>query len=135
MIGKAVKSIAIALVAGTIGGEVFDEFDDDIAKAAVCKLDDTAEGAGKMVDPNKLNHLFGKAEHNFDGLLKSFGGNQSQAYNVIQTAAQNYVTQNSITGVINASNQIIVNVAGYNVTVRGVVVDGVLKMGTSFIQP
>jgi hypothetical protein len=100
----------------------------------LCPFDSTSEGAGK-VDPNKLNHLFGKAEHNFDALLKSFGGNQSKAYTAIENAAQSYVTKNNITGVINATNQITVKVSGYNVTVRGNVVDGVLKLGTAFIKP
>ena len=86
------------------------------------------------VDSNKLNHVFGKPGHGLGGLLKTFGGNQSQAYNAIQSAGQNYVNTNKITGIINASNEITLNVSGYNVTMRGIVQNGTFKLGTAFIK-
>jgi RHS repeat-associated protein len=92
----------------------------------------TNKGLDK-VDPNKLNHLFGKGEHNFNSLLRSFEGDQAKAYHAIQNAAQNYVVRHNVTGIINASNQITVNVSGHNVVVRGAVIDGTMRIGTAFI--
>ena len=87
-----------------------------------------------QIDPNKLNHIFGKPEHNFNNFLREFGGNQTRAYNAIYEAAQNYVTQNKITGIINKANEITVTVCGYDVTFRGNVIDGILNLGTTFIK-
>ena len=86
------------------------------------------------VDPNKLHHVFGKQMHNLSGFLQSFNGNIINAYNTVYGAAQAYVTQHNITGIVGASNQITIVVNGFNITFRGSVVDGILRLGTFFIQ-
>ena len=82
---------------------------------------------------NDYNHIFGNLEHNLGPFLSYYNGNQAAAYAAVQTAAQIYVTNNGITGIINRYNQITVNVSGYPITVRGNVINGTLHIGTFFI--
>jgi len=82
---------------------------------------------------NDIHHLFNKPGHNLDRLLRDFNGDKLRAHNAILDAAQRHVTQNNLTGVIDVSRQITVNVAGHNVVVRGAVIDGIFKIGTAFI--
>ena len=53
-----------------------------------------------------------------------------QAYNAVQQAGQNYVNVNNVTGLV---DNVVMNVNGFDITVRGVVVDGVFKIRTFFI--
>ena len=89
-----------------------------------------AEGTGKTIDPNKLNHIFGKEAHNLDTLLSKFGRDQVKAYNALKKATQQYASSNKITGTF---KDIVVNVNGVDVTVRGTVINGQVKIGTAFI--
>lgn len=124
-IGKqAVKSGLKAI--GSLTKKVTSSF-----KEFIKSLDDIIKkGAGKSVDPNKLNHIFGKSEHNLGGLLKKYGGDQTKAFNALESATQKYVNTNNVTGNF---KDIVVNVNGVNVTVRGTVIDGQVKIGTAFI--
>ena len=61
-------------------------------------------------------------------LVNQFGS-QRAAYNAVQAATTAAVRQQSINGFF----QIVVNVAGRMVTVRGVVMSGVARVGTAFI--
>jgi RHS repeat-associated protein len=81
------------------------------------------------VDPNKLNHIFGKQQHGLGNFLKQFGGDQTKAFNAIQQAIQQHVTSKGITGVFEQ----VVNVGGTSIIVRGNVIDGIVKIGTAFI--
>jgi RHS repeat-associated protein len=76
---------------------------------------------------NKLIHIFGKAAHNLGPLVASYGS-EAAAYSALETAVIKAVTSQGITGVY----QIVVTVGGLNVTVRGAVVNGVVKIGTAF---
>ena len=82
---------------------------------------------------NDYNHIFGNPEHNLDGFVGYYGGDQAAAYAAVSVAAQAYVTSHQITGIINAFNQITVNVSGFNITVRGNVINGRFHIGTFFI--
>ncbi|MCI0184650.1 hypothetical protein MM817_02947 [Acidibacillus sp. S0AB] len=42
-------------------------------------------------DSNKLNHIFGKSEHNLEEFLQGYEGNQVRAYNALENATQEYV--------------------------------------------
>ena len=88
------------------------------------------DGENDDIDPNKLNHIFGKSEHNLGDFLNSYNGNQTDAFKALLKATQNYVQSNNITGTF---KDIVVNVNGFDITVRGAVVDGVIKIGTAFI--
>lgn len=79
-----------------------------------------------------MKHVFDNPthDHKLDSYLKSYNGNQTQAYNAVQQAGQNYVNSNNITGIV---KDIVINVNGYDITVRGMVVDGIFRIGTFFI--
>ena len=64
--------------------------------------------------------------------LNSYGGNQAAAYGAVLSAGQSYVTVARISGVINAYNQITVSVNGFNITIRGNVINGCLHIGTFY---
>lgn len=83
------------------------------------------------VDPNKLHHVFDNAGHNLDDFLNGFGGNQETAFEAVKNATQTVIdAAGQTSGLI---DDIIVNVGGTNVTVRGVVIDGIVRVGTFFI--
>ncbi len=86
---------------------------------------------GQTTDANKLKHIFGQERHKLKGLLDSFSGNQMNAYSAVEQAAQEYATMNNLTSVL---NEFSVVVSGYEITVRGIVIDGILKIGTFFIK-
>ena len=81
------------------------------------------------VDPNKLEHIFGQTRHNLD-VLVSFYGSETTAYNAVYDAFSS-VAPNYSNAQLNRGIQIMVN--GFNITVRGNMVDGVPKIGTFFI--
>ena len=72
--------------------------------------------------------------YNLAPFLNSYGGNQAAAYGAVLSAGQSYVTAACISGVINAYNQITVSVNGFNITIRGNVINGRLHIGTFFIK-
>jgi len=76
---------------------------------------------------NKINHIFGKAKHNLGGLIQQYGSPAS-AYAALEKATATQVGAKGLTGEFEE----IVNVGGTNVTVRGAVVNGVVKIGTAF---
>jgi RHS repeat-associated protein len=76
---------------------------------------------------NKINHIFGNAEHNLDSVAQASGG-ESKAYQALQQA-----TTEATKG-MSGQFETTVQVAGQNVVVRGVVMNGVAKIGTAFIQ-
>ncbi len=82
---------------------------------------------------NDYHHYFDNPQHNLGPFLASYGGNQSAAYGAVLSAGQAYVATAGISGIINASNQITVSVNGYNITIRGNVINGTLHIGTFFI--
>jgi len=84
---------------------------------------------GSPNDPNKLKHIFDNPGHNLDGYLQKFGGNQDKAFNALQKATEIVTSSGKITSVFEQ----IVKVNGFDITVRGNVVDVVVKIGTAFI--
>jgi hypothetical protein len=78
-------------------------------------------------DANKLNHIFGNARHGLDGVVNNLGSQQA-AMNALQQATEAAVQQQGLTGVFETT----VQVAGETVTVRGNVVNGVVRIGTAF---
>jgi hypothetical protein len=80
------------------------------------------------VDVNKVNHIFGKPEHNLDGIVRHFGSREA-AYAAVRNATESTVRARGITGLFETT----VDVAGAQVTVRGKVVNGAVKIGTAFI--
>lgn len=81
----------------------------------------------RAVDPNKLHDIFGQAKHNLDDVVKAAGSREA-AFDALQKGAQSAVDAGKLTGRF----EIIVNVSGFDVTVRGAVVDGTARVGTAF---
>jgi len=63
--------------------------------------------------------------HSYQNLVET-----SEAYIALEKVTQQYVNSNKITGTF---KDIIVNVNGVDVTVRGTVINGQVKIGTAFI--
>jgi hypothetical protein len=79
------------------------------------------------VDPNKLNHIFGKPQHKLDDFVKEFD-DQADAFRAIQDAAKS-----ARKGCGPGTFEIQVTIKGYTVTVRGnVTADGTVHIGTAF---
>ena len=59
-----------------------------------------------------------------------FNGDRLKAYKAIWQSIQNYVLENSMDGIFEQ----IISVKGISITVRGKVIDGVVKIGTAFVK-
>ena len=81
-----------------------------------------------LEDANKLNHIFGNPQHNLDVIVGQFGS-QRAALGALQNATSTAVQSQGIIGVFETS----VEVGGVQVTVRGAVVQGQVRIGTAFI--
>ncbi len=80
-----------------------------------------------MKKPAKYDHIFEKARHNLDQLIKTVGGESNLAREV----------SSALSGKVHFNEQftdIIVHIAGYEVYTRGRVMDGALKLGTIFVK-
>ncbi len=75
-------------------------------------------------DPNKVNHIFGDAGHNLDGLVNQLG--EEGTMRAVLNGLNGNLPSN---GVFEANS--VVN--GINVTVRGNVIDGAIRIGTMFV--
>ena len=111
-----------------------DECDEDGDGIPDDEEDDGTMGGLPSINVNTLHHIFDKPEHNLSDFLASYNGNQTKAFNAVYSVAQTYVTNNGITGVINKTNEITVNVNNYPITFRGYVSDGILSIATFFIK-
>ena len=78
---------------------------------------------------NTLHHIFGKAQHNLGGYLTSFGGNQASAFAALESATARALGANAAAGTF----ETVVVVNGFQITVRGAIVNGVVRIGTAFI--
>ena len=76
---------------------------------------------------NRINHIFGKTAHNLTGLVQQYGS-PAAAYAALERATTAQVVAKGISGQFEE----VVNVGGMNVTVRGAVVNGVVKIATAF---
>jgi filamentous hemagglutinin family protein len=94
---------------------------------------DFMQGAGRFGDDaidltNKFNHIFGNPIHKLDNLVSKFDGNQLNAFNAIKDSLQKEANFNKISGTFEKT----VIIRGEPITVRGKVVDGLVRIGTAF---
>jgi hypothetical protein len=124
-IGTALGTVGILAVPGV--GEAGDAIEavDGVAEAG--EAAEAAESVSAIGNANKLEHIFGNAEHSLDSLVSEFGSREA-AGNAIQQAAEGAVRQQGLTGVFETS----VKVGNQSITVRGIVIDGAVKIGTAF---
>jgi len=85
---------------------------------------------GTVLSANRLIHIFGQARHRLTPLLNFFGGNQTAAFNAVQSATVSALTR---AGITSGTFEVVVAVGGMNVTVRGIVENGIVKIGTFFM--
>ena len=123
--------------AGEIVEQIIKEGGEELSQKGV---KEGAEQLGKKaVSPNRLNHVFGKAEHNLDDFVKSFGGDQNKAFDAVQEAANKALKDGALTpnskGILpsgDAGN--IIEVAGQQIRlIGGRIKDGVVDL-SSFSQ-
>ena len=86
---------------------------------------------------NTLNHIFGKPEHNFSSFLLKFGGDQNKALDTIYNTAMDMLNksgfqENQIFDSV--KNPIVIKIGDYTIKVGGKIIDGVLKIGTAYIE-
>ena len=82
---------------------------------------------GSPIDPNKIAHVFHKAEHRLAPLVAKFGS-EERAYRALLRATEKAVKAGKLGGQFKVD----VTVRGLSVTVRGRVVDGVVRIGTAY---
>ncbi|UNK44215.1 hypothetical protein MNO14_14420 [Luteimonas sp. S4-F44] len=78
---------------------------------------------------NKIHHIFSQSRHNLGGLARSLGG-EVKAFRAIESATVKSVDVSKA-----GRFETIVKVGSEQVTVRGNVIDGQVKIGTAFIKP
>ena len=75
----------------------------------------------------RIHHIFGKAAHNLESLVQQYGS-RTAAHGALERATVEHVAARGLSGQF----QEVVKVGGVDVTVRGAVVNGVVKIGTAF---
>ncbi len=125
--GAALAAAIIALIATDGASFAIDAEIAEVEAEAAASAE--ADASASAINPNDLSHVFDNPAHNLDNIVNQYGS-QENAYNAIQEATQQVVNE---TGTTNYVDGIVVNVGGQNVTVRGVVVDGVARIGTAYI--
>ena len=84
---------------------------------------------GGVARANKIKHIFGQVRHNLGDLSKAMGGDV-KAFRAIEKATKRAVDVSN-----EGRFETVVKVGREQVTVRGSVVDGQVKIGTAFVKP
>ena len=109
-----------------------------ILEGNVEAIETLAEAAGEdaeaalaqaRANANKIKHIFDKAQHKLDPLVKNCGS-PGRALQTLQRAAAKGASTSVGDGVF---QEFTVNINGISVVVRGVLVNGVFQVGTAFI--
>lgn len=78
---------------------------------------------------NKYHHIFDKERHRLRRYLESFNNDEEAAFNKLDEEYNNYIRSNRTQ---NGYLEISVNINGFHITIRGVVIDGVGHIGTAY---
>lgn len=98
------------------------------AAIKVARLASATINVAKLARANKIVHIFSQERHNLAGVAKALGG-ESKAFTAIQKATSKAIDTSKA-----GRFSTIVKVGGEQVTVRGSVVDGRVKIGTAFVE-
>lgn len=126
----AVNSITAGITA--LGNAIYSE--DNTASTSTTGEADSAGGASPNPDDdskftdNDVNHVFGQTKHNLSGLVSEYGSSE-KAMNALQQATEQKVAANGISGIFKE----VVKVGSETVTVKGNVINGIVRIGTAFI--
>jgi hypothetical protein len=131
VVGGGLADVASLAVGGVVsrGGRAIASRSGESGRGALRVLTDAELKIpwGGVLDPNKLHHIFGNPAHNLGPVVAHFGS-QGAAGAALEIATQAAITAGSITGKF----QISIVLGGMNATVRGVVINGVARIGTAF---
>jgi hypothetical protein len=87
-----------------------------------------------MRNPNKLHHIFAKRGHNLGPLVQQYGSREAAAQ-----AVQEVVDLALHAGKLIPNAQDVfettLDIGGHSVTVRFVILQGAVELGTAFIRP
>lgn len=92
---------------------------------------------GKNFSENTLHHIFGNPEHNLSQFLSKFGGDQNKALSAIYDASVSVINQVGFSNneiFDSTENPIIVKIGDDIIKVGGRLIDGVLKIGTAYME-
>lgn len=87
-----------------------------------------------MDAPNKLRHLFGKPQHGLDALVRRYGSEEAAAQAIFDAVRSVYESGGLRMEAAGYYGQAF-DVAGIQVTVRGRIVRGIVRVGTAFVTP
>ena len=84
-----------------------------------------SSGLQASLDPNKLNHLFEKAQHGFDPLVEQFGSREAVVEEMYR----------GLQGLVPETGRFTVTriIGGQSVLIDGAVVNGVPRIGTAYV--
>ena len=78
---------------------------------------------------NKHHHIFDKERHRLRWYLESFNDDEEAAFNKLNEEYNNYIRNNKTK---DGYLEINVNINGFRITIRGVVIDGIGHIGTAY---
>ena len=85
------------------------------------------KGVEYLMSRRKIEHIFEKTIHNLDPLVAKLGGHEATIREIL-------IAANGKLPISGIFEDIVVNVSGYEVYIRGKVIDGVPKLGTFYIK-
>ena len=118
---SAVDDATSFIPAGAVAGAA-------IKVARVVSLVKATRAAAAVARANKINHIFSQARHGLSGVTKTIGS-ETKAYSAVEKA-----TAKAVDATKDGKFETVVKVGGEQVTVRGSVVEGEVKIGTAFVK-
>ena len=85
--------------------------------------------ANGQTNGNKIHHIFHKDQHGLREFLKSFNNDEAAALNRLNQEYNKYIKNSHIK---DGFLKIKVNINGFEITIRGIVIDGVGHIGTAY---
>jgi hypothetical protein len=96
-------------------------------------IDKFRKAVEHAITETKLNHFFKKEMHGFDKLLDKMGGRDTGIKKqLVEEVVKELMRSNKLPSV-GEFKDVPINIAGYSISVRGFVHEGIIKIGTMFI--
>jgi hypothetical protein len=86
-----------------------------------------------MDDPNKLNHVFGNPDHHLDVLVRRYGSQEAAFRGIVEAVNHTHHAGTLVVDTLGRYNQIF-EVGGNALTVRGRIVNGVIRVGSAWFR-
>jgi hypothetical protein len=85
---------------------------------------------GTVATTQRLAHIFANTRHNLSALLNLFDQNHAAALAAVENAT---ITALTNAGITSGTFEITVLISGMSITVRGIVENGIVRIGTFFM--